>query len=70
MKIIVAAGELQASEKLAEAADVMTSAPGSLQLRQLQTVVEISAEQNSTIILPIPVEILEAFQSVRRNDAR
>jgi regulator of protease activity HflC (stomatin/prohibitin superfamily) len=63
-KVIAAEGELQASQKLAEAADVMTASPGSLQLRQLQTMVEISAERNSTIIFPIPIEILEAFQAV------
>jgi regulator of protease activity HflC (stomatin/prohibitin superfamily) len=63
-KIIAAEGEMQASEKLAEAANVMTASPGALQLRQLQTMVEISAERNSTIIFPIPVEILEAFQAV------
>lgn len=67
-KIIAAEGELQASQKLAEAAAVMTASPGALQLRQLQTMVEISAERNSTIIFPIPVEILEAFQGLRRPD--
>ncbi len=65
-KIIAAEGELQASVKLGEAADVMTSSPGALQLRQLQTMVEISAENNSTIIFPIPVELLEAFQAIAR----
>ena len=64
-KIIAAEGELQASQKLGEAADVMARSPGALQLRQLQTMVEISAENNSTIIFPIPVELLEAFQSHR-----
>jgi len=66
-KIIAAEGEMQASEKLAEAANVMTASPGALQLRQLQTMVEISAERNSTIIFPIPIEILEAFQSMRND---
>jgi regulator of protease activity HflC (stomatin/prohibitin superfamily) len=65
-KIIAAEGELQASVKLGEAATVIAGSPGALQLRQLQTMVEISAEQNSTIIFPIPIEILEAFQSIRR----
>jgi regulator of protease activity HflC (stomatin/prohibitin superfamily) len=65
-KIIAAEGELQASVKLGEAATVMATSPGALQLRQLQTMVEISAEKNSTIIFPIPIELLEAFQAVSR----
>jgi regulator of protease activity HflC (stomatin/prohibitin superfamily) len=63
-KIIAAEGELQASEKLAEAAAVIAASPGSMQLRQLQTMAEISAENASTIIFPIPVELLEAFRAV------
>jgi regulator of protease activity HflC (stomatin/prohibitin superfamily) len=65
-KIIAAEGELQASEKLAEAAQVIAASPGALQLRQLQTMVEISAERNSTIIFPIPTELLEALQRIGR----
>jgi regulator of protease activity HflC (stomatin/prohibitin superfamily) len=65
-KVIAAEGELQASQKLGEAAAVLAASPGALQLRQLQSMVEISAEQNSTIIFPIPVELLEAFKSVGR----
>jgi regulator of protease activity HflC (stomatin/prohibitin superfamily) len=61
-KVIAAEGELQASEKLGEAAQVLMASPGALQLRQLQTMVEISAEQNSTIIFPVPVELLEALR--------
>ena len=61
-KVIAAEGELQASEKLGEAAQVLAASPGALQLRQLQTMVEIAAEQNSTIIFPIPVELLEALR--------
>ena len=63
-KIIAAEGELQASEKLGEAANIIAAAPGALQLRQLQTMVEISAERNSTIIFPIPMELLEAIRSI------
>lgn len=63
-KIVAAQGELQASEKLAQAAAVISQSPGALQLRQLQTMVEIAAENNSTIIFPVPMEILEALQSV------
>jgi regulator of protease activity HflC (stomatin/prohibitin superfamily) len=69
-KIIAAEGEMQASVKLGEAATVIASSPGALQLRQLQTMVEIAAEKNSTIIFPIPVELLEAFQAVSRDGAR
>jgi regulator of protease activity HflC (stomatin/prohibitin superfamily) len=59
-KIIAADGELQASEKLAQAAGVIASEPGAIQLRQLQTMVEISAENRSTVIFPIPIQLLEA----------
>jgi len=57
-KVINAQGELQASETLAEAARVMASQPASLQLRYLQTVTEIAAENNSTTIFPIPIDML------------
>ncbi|MGA4542506.1 slipin family protein [Uniformispora flossi] len=57
-RIITADGELQASEKLAAAAQVMSQTPTALQLRLLQTIVEVSAEKNSTLILPFPVELL------------
>ena len=63
-KIIAAEGELQASQKLSEAADVITASPGALQLRQLQTMVEISAENSSTIIFPIPIEIMGAISAL------
>jgi len=68
-KVIAAEGELQASQKLGEAAQVIAASPGALQLRQLQTMAEISAENNSTIIFPIPIEMLEAFQAVARMGA-
>jgi regulator of protease activity HflC (stomatin/prohibitin superfamily) len=61
-KIIAAEGELQASEKLGDAAATMARSPGAMQLRTLQTMAEISAERNSTIIFPIPVEILDMFR--------
>ncbi len=63
-KIIAADGELQASEKLGEAAMTMARSPGAMQLRTLQTMAEISAERNSTIIFPIPVELLDVFKSL------
>lgn len=63
-KIIAAQGELEASQKLGEAANVIAAAPGALQLRQLQTMSEIATENNSTIIFPIPVELLDAFRGL------
>ena len=68
-KIIHAEGELQASQKLAEAAGVMATQAGSLQLRYLQTLSEISAEHNSTIIFPLPIELMEALTSRTGNNA-
>ena len=63
-KVIAADGELQASEKLSQAAEVMLGNPGAMQLRTLQTMAEIATERNSTIIFPIPVEILSIFQGL------
>ena len=62
-KIIHAEGELQASQTLAEAAGVMSSQAGALQLRYLQTLTEISAEHNSTLVFPLPIELMEALMS-------
>ncbi|MFI5730002.1 slipin family protein [Kribbella sp. NPDC051587] len=61
-RVITADGELQASEKLGQAAEVMTQHPAALQLRLLQTVVEVAAEKNSTLILPFPVELLRFLE--------
>jgi regulator of protease activity HflC (stomatin/prohibitin superfamily) len=60
-KIIGAEGEFQASEKLAQASDVLSRNPMALQLRYLQTLIEISTEKNSTIIFPLPIDILKVF---------
>ncbi len=60
-KIIAAEGELQAAQKLSEAARIIGSEPQALQLRYLQTLVEIAAENNSTTIFPIPIDFLSAF---------
>ncbi|MBL7715305.1 MAG: slipin family protein [Bdellovibrionales bacterium] len=60
-KIIAAEGELQASQKLAEAAEVMAKSPISLQLRYLQTMREMSNERTTTTILPFPIDILKPF---------
>jgi regulator of protease activity HflC (stomatin/prohibitin superfamily) len=61
-RIITADGELQASEKLAQAGEVMAEHPAALQLRLLQTVVEVAAERNSTLVLPFPVELLRFLE--------
>ncbi len=60
-KIIAADGEFQASERLREAAVVMATEPISVQLRYLQTLTEVAAENNSTIVFPIPVDLIEMF---------
>jgi regulator of protease activity HflC (stomatin/prohibitin superfamily) len=61
-RVITAEGELQASRKLAEAAEVMAEHPAALQLRLLETVVEVAAERNSTLVLPFPVELLRFLE--------
>ncbi len=63
-KIISAEGEMQASAKLAEAAGVMAAEPFTMQLRYLQTLSEIATEQNSTIVFPIPVELLNVLKKM------
>jgi erythrocyte band 7 integral membrane protein len=60
-KVIAAEGEQKASRQLKEAADVMSESPIALQLRYLQTLTQISAEKNSTIIFPIPGKFLLKF---------
>ena len=60
-KVIHADGEFQAASKLKDAADIMATQPVSVQLRYLQTLTEISAEKNSTIIFPFPIELLQYF---------
>lgn len=62
-KIINAEGELQASEKLTQAAAVLAREPQALQLRYLQTLIDISSDSKSTIIFPVPVDLLTALQS-------
>ena len=73
-RIITAEGELAAAHKLAEAARTMSAAPESLQLRLMQTMVEVAAEKNSTLVLPFPVELLRyleasSSETVRRTAA-
>lgn len=60
-KIIHAEGELQASQKLAEAAAIMSKDPAAIQLRYLQTLTEIAADKNSTTLFPVPIDFLASF---------
>lgn len=60
-KVINAEGEFQAAARLKEAADIIAAQPTALQLRFLQTLVEVSAEKNSTTIFPVPIDLLEPF---------
>jgi regulator of protease activity HflC (stomatin/prohibitin superfamily) len=69
-KIIHAEGEFQASQKLTDAANVMATAPNAMQLRFLQTLVEVSAEKNSTIIFPVPIDLLGAFKNYLEANAK
>ncbi len=66
-KVINAQGELQASETLAQAAHMLAAEPTALQLRYLQTVTEIAAENNSTTIFPIPIEMFKPFMNAMAN---
>lgn len=68
-KIIHAEGELQASTQLAQAAGIIGSQPGALQLRYLQTLTEIAVEKNSTIVFPLPLDVIEPFLGTLRQHA-
>ncbi|MFM8394575.1 MAG: slipin family protein, partial [Acidobacteriota bacterium] len=66
-KIIHAEGEYQAAEKLVSAANAIASEPVAIQLRYLQTLTEIGVEQNTTVVFPLPIQLLEVFtQAVKR----
>ena len=67
-KVIHADGEFQASAKLRDAAAIMAPQPVSVQLRYLQTLTEIAAEKNSTILFPVPVDFLQYFMEKRKQD--
>ena len=60
-KVIAATGELEASKELSEAAAKLYESPGALQLRALQTLAEVASEHNSTLVFPIPIELLAGF---------
>ncbi len=68
-KIISAEGEFQAAEKLGQAADVISRSPGALQLRYMQTLIEISSEKTTTVLFPLPLDLLEPFLVASRNAA-
>jgi len=61
-KIIAADGEFQAAEKLSQAAEIISQNPATLQLRYLQTLLEMGVNQNTTIVFPLPIDLLEAFR--------
>jgi regulator of protease activity HflC (stomatin/prohibitin superfamily) len=69
-KVIHAEGEFEASEKLSEAAGVMSTEPMALQLRYLQTLTEISVEKNSTIIFPLPMDIVKPLLGLLEKQAK
>ncbi|QIS24144.1 slipin family protein [Nocardia terpenica] len=69
-RVITAEGELQASQMLADAGSTMASAPAALELRLLQTVVEVAAEKNSTLVLPFPVELLRFLERSTPKDEK
>src|SRR5260370_2468620 len=68
-KIIHASGELEASAQLAQAANIIGSQPATLQLRYLQTLTEIAVEKNSTIIFPLPLDLIEPLLGILRHQA-
>lgn len=69
-RVISADGELQASYKLSQAAATMADTPAALQLRLLETVVEVAAEKNSTLVLPFPVELLRFLEQAPKSQAQ
>jgi regulator of protease activity HflC (stomatin/prohibitin superfamily) len=68
-RVISADGEFQAAQRLTDAAATMADTPGALQLRLLQTVVDVASEKNSTLVMPFPVELLRFFENQTTNQA-
>ena len=66
-KVISARGELEASAQLRDAAITLSESPASLQLRYLQTLLELGADQNSTVVFPIPIDIISPFLDALRH---
>ncbi len=69
-KIINSEGEYQAAQKLTDAADIISTNPASLQLRYLQTLLEIGSNQNTTIVFPLPMDVLEPFLAGAQGGAK
>ena len=69
-KVINAEGEFQAAQKLSEAGDVIARSPVALQLRYLQTLALVAAENNSTILFPVPIDLIKPFLSLAERDAK
>ncbi|MBW8060218.1 MAG: slipin family protein [Solirubrobacterales bacterium] len=69
-KIINSEGEYQAAQKLTDAADIISTNPASLQLRYLQTLLEIGSNQNTTVVFPLPIDMLEPFLGGRQGGAK
>ena len=67
-KVIHAEGELQAAEKLKQAADLIAQSPIALQLRYLQTLTEVAAENNSTTVFPVPIDLFKPFLELAKHD--
>ncbi|MGH2573259.1 MAG: slipin family protein, partial [Actinomycetota bacterium] len=65
-KVVAAEGEFQASQRLAEAAEILARHPIAYQLRFLQTLSEIASERNRSVIVPIPIEVLRAAKRAQR----
>jgi len=68
-KVIHAEGELQASEKLVQAAETLSRNPGSFQLRYLQTLTEIAGEKNSTVVFPLPMDVIKPLMKILEKDS-
>ena len=67
-KVIHAQGEFQAAQKLADASTVMASSPNAMQLRLLQTLTEVASEKNSTLVFPVPIDLLTVFKKLADGD--
>src|SRR5512133_1638820 len=65
-KVIAAQGEFQAAEKLGQAADVISRSPGALQLRYMQTLIEIASDKTNTVVFPMPIDLLKALAEPKR----
>ena len=65
-KIIAAEGELMASQQLLDAANKLSENPTAIQMRYLQTLTEIAVEKNSTIVFPLPMELMKAFENLAK----